>query len=95
MSQKKPMTDEERADLVQRLMDDLEDFVAERSIQSRQNQDGAKEDDKSVDEIAEVITIIMLFVFLFAGHHFQSDHSLISCPLVLHTEEGHTHYFCR
>lgn len=53
MSQKKPVKDEERAELVQRLQDDLEDFVAERSIKARENQ--AVEDDKSVDEIAEVI----------------------------------------
>ena len=66
MSKKKPISDEERADLVQQLMDDLEDFVAERSIQSRLNKDGATEDDKSIDEIAEVsTTVLCVFSFVF------------------------------
>ncbi|KAK7100165.1 tetratricopeptide repeat protein 4-like [Littorina saxatilis] len=54
MSENKgPMTDKDRVDLVQRLQDDLEDFVAERSRVSREKKENAEEDDKSIDEIAE------------------------------------------
>ena len=54
MSQKKPMTDEERSELVERLYNDLEDFVAEQSIKARKNKEVAGENEKSIDEIAEV-----------------------------------------
>lgn len=47
------MTDEERTALVQRLQDDIEDFVAERSKKAQET--GAVGDDgKSVDDIIQV-----------------------------------------
>ena len=90
MSKKKPITDEERADLVQQLMDDLEDFVAERSIQSRQNKDGATEDDKSIDEIADVsTTVLCVFIcfYLLATAFVSSFRFSHSFLLVWHTEK--------
>ncbi|PVD22998.1 hypothetical protein C0Q70_16259 [Pomacea canaliculata] len=52
MSKKKSMTDEERTALVQRLQDDIEDFVAERSKKAQET--GAVGDDgKSVDDIIQ------------------------------------------
>jgi hypothetical protein len=50
---KTPMTDEERSALVQQLQDDIEDFVAEKSEESRKNKQERGVEDKSIDEIAE------------------------------------------
>lgn len=46
------MTDEERAELVKKLSDDLEDFVAERSLAARKRKE-AEPDIRSIDEIIE------------------------------------------
>lgn len=48
------MSDEERAELVQRLTDDLEDFVAEQSKKARQNKLTEEPDNRTIDEIVEV-----------------------------------------
>jgi len=47
------MTDAERSEMTQRLQDDLEDFVAERSRAAREKKGNAPEDTRTVDEIAE------------------------------------------
>lgn len=53
MSEKTPMTPEERTELIQRLQDDLEDFVAEQSKKSREKKQNEEPDDRSIEEIAE------------------------------------------
>ncbi|KAK7482280.1 hypothetical protein BaRGS_00026523 [Batillaria attramentaria] len=53
MSAKTPMTPEERAELIQRLQDDLEDFVAEQSKKAREKKLDEEPDDRTIDEIAE------------------------------------------
>lgn len=50
---KPKMTDESRAAMTQRLQDDLEDFVAERSREAIKNKKNAPEDMRTIDEIAE------------------------------------------
>ncbi|GFR95480.1 tetratricopeptide repeat protein 4 [Elysia marginata] len=50
---KKSMTDEERAALVKKLSDDLEDFVAERSLAARKRKGDQPADTRSIDEIVE------------------------------------------
>nr|KAG5695983.1 hypothetical protein BaRGS_023362 [Batillaria attramentaria] len=47
------MTREERAELIQRLQDDLEDFVAEQSKKAREKKLDEEPDDRTIDEIAE------------------------------------------
>jgi len=47
------MTDESRAEMTQKLQDDLEDFVAERSKEAIKNKKNAPEDTRSTDEIWE------------------------------------------
>lgn len=50
---KKQITDEERSALVKRLQDDIEDFVAEKSLEAQLKRQGEEDTDKSIDEIAE------------------------------------------
>ncbi|RUS81357.1 hypothetical protein EGW08_010889 [Elysia chlorotica] len=52
-SSKKTLSEEERAALTKKLSDDLEDFVAERSIAARQRKETEAEDTRSIEEIVE------------------------------------------
>ena len=51
---KTKMTDEERSAMVAKMQADLEDFVAEKSKIHRKKKESEPEDDRSIDEIAEV-----------------------------------------
>ena len=48
------MSDEERAALTKKLSDDLEDFVAERSLAARKRKEKELPDTRSIEEIVEV-----------------------------------------
>ncbi|KAK3729528.1 hypothetical protein RRG08_044043 [Elysia crispata] len=50
---KNPMSDEERAALTKKLSDDLEDFVAERSLAARKRKEKELPDTRSIEEIVE------------------------------------------